>query len=202
MKSGLVDSPERYEWSSYQAYQTKKIQYDWIYKKYVFEMLGLKENYKSKQYLGAISIDATNEIYDFFSKGNLRSILGSQQFREQTKNRVYGGFIDPEIPEIRDFLPEFKTIVAHVSRELKISVKEIKKLQRGSRNLGLDLAIYLCRQITQCKLTEIGNYFNNRKYGAISSAVNRIKTQINENQELANLIKRLTLEINNSQIEI
>ena len=78
VKSGLVDSPERYEWSSYQAYQTKKIQYDWIYKKYVFEMLGLKENYKSKQYLGAISIDATNEIYDFFSKGNLRSILGSQ----------------------------------------------------------------------------------------------------------------------------
>jgi len=73
VKAGLVEKPEDYQYSSYPMYQKKKKHGDWIFKKYMFDILGLNENYHSKKYLATISRDANDETYEFFGKGNLRS---------------------------------------------------------------------------------------------------------------------------------
>ena len=195
VRAGLVKKPADYEWSSFRAYQKKRDQDRWIYTQYLFRLSDGKDNGVAIDRQETIARDATDEIYEFFSRGNLRSILGSEEFCEKIRRKFYGGNIDPEIPEAKDFTPDFKIIVSHTAQTFKTSKRDILKVERGCRNWGRDTAIYLCRRITRSRLADIGRYFNNRKYSAVSNAVKRVETELGKNKKLAKAIHKLTIEI-------
>ncbi len=54
--------------SSFTVYQKPLKEFDWIYSRYAFQILGLKENYRRKRYQRAMNSGASKEIYDFFLK--------------------------------------------------------------------------------------------------------------------------------------
>jgi putative transposase len=202
VKSDFVDAPEKYSWSSFQHYQSNSKNNKWIVKNFVFQLLGLKENYKSKKYLTFLNQDATDKIYEFFEKKNIRSIMGSKIFQNWVKVKLSTGKINSEIPESKLFTPTLDDILASVCMKYQIKQEQILKVRRGASNIHRDLAIYLCRLLTEKKLLEIGTYFKTQKYSTISNAIIRAKYLMSENKKVKTEINELINTLNKSQRKI
>jgi len=202
VKSDLADTPEKYAWSSFQDYQRNSKSNKWIVKNFVFKLLGLKENYKSKKYLSFLSQDAPDKIYEFFEKTYIRSIMGSKIFQNGVKDELAAGKINSEIPESKLFTPSLDDILASVCMKYQVKQDQVLKIRRGVSNNHRDLAIYLCRYLTEKKLLEIGAYFKTQKYSTISNAIIRAKNLISENKKVKTEINKLIITLSNSQREI
>jgi len=84
----------------------------------------------------------------------------------------------------------------------QIEQNEILKVKRGVSNIHRDLAIYLCRFLTQKKLMEIGVYFKTYTYSTISNAIIRAKKRILENKTINKDVNALIDIIKKSQKKI
>jgi len=74
------------------------------------------------------------------------------------------------------------------------------KTKRRNRGLVLarQVAMFLARELTTLSLPEIGQQFGNRDHTTVLHAYNKIKEQCEKDEQLNNILQRITLEIKNN----
>jgi chromosomal replication initiator protein len=85
-----------------------------------------------------------------------------------------------------------------VTRQFNISLQDLKN-KRRNKNIVLQrqIAMYLCRELTDLSLPEIGNCFGGKDHTTVLHAYNKIKHDLINNTQLQNIISRLTQDIHN-----
>ena len=107
--------------------------------------------------------------------------------------------LDIAIDALRDKMKDksgYKSDVQRIQRVVcdyyKISIDQMKgKKKNNEINFPRQVAIYLCRELTTESFPKIGYYFGGRNHSTIISAYQRIKKELNSNENLRSIIKEL-----------
>jgi len=76
--------------------------------------------------------------------------------------------------------------------EFGISLTDIKQKKRSKTIvLPRQVAMYLCRELTEQSFPEIGEYFGGKDHTTVLHAYNKIKADIQVNNELKEKINRI-----------
>ena len=88
---------------------------------------------------------------------------------------------------------KIKTTVCH---KFNLKISEIDSSKRTNKvAYPRQIAMYLCRNLTDYSYTQIGNYFGGRHYTTVMHACEVIQKDIGKNEEKRNLISSLKEEI-------
>ncbi len=194
VKAGIVKKPGQYQWSSYNDFLVDSNNKKWLSKDFFLDfVVGKDRKHISESSLPIV--DASTEIYEFFNKKNLLSVLGSQTFIDKIRTRFFKNIVHSEIPELKDLELKQSTIIKHVCSYHGISEQQLYIRKRGSTNIPSDLAIYLIRTNTCQTLSDIGKTFGIDKYSSVSSAIERFKLRLKNDKNLQNAVKRIERNI-------
>ena len=83
-----------------------------------------------------------------------------------------------------------------VSEHFKVSIEDLKSKKRNA-NLAFprQIAMYLCRQLTEESFPKIGIEFGGKDHSTVMHAVEKIEKESKNNPELANTLEKLEKEI-------
>jgi len=83
-----------------------------------------------------------------------------------------------------------------VSEHFKVSIEDLKSKKRNA-NLAFprQIAMYLCRQLTEESFPKIGIEFGGKDHSTVMHAVEKIEKERNNNPELANTLEKLEKDI-------
>lgn len=151
VRTGMVERPETYRWSSYQSYIGQSSAPKWLYLMAVLEYFWKLETGPQKKYRDFVE-DLLGKEYDSPIQNALgKSVLGTPDFIEMiTTTYLAEKKVDRAVPEIRQFksFPEPPEIV-------KAAACVMKDNEKLARQVGM----YLCHKYSGKKLREIGEYF-------------------------------------------
>lgn len=117
--------------------------------------------------------------------------LMNKPLTKETAKEVLSGVFDTSSRTID--APLIKTIVcSHFS----INVADIESSKR-TKNLAhpRQIAMYLCRELTELSLPNIGKYFGNRDHTTVMHACDKISNDMLKDENLRNTISELKLKI-------
>ncbi len=172
LKTGTVQRLDRYRWSSYPSYVTRRKNPQWL-KTHAVETL-----MEPKAYRHYVERGPVNEAVRAFYRGPGRKILGGPEFR----NRLLAEFAgrDPEVPKKQQRPPgiEPERVLGAVCEHYGVGRKVLAASTRGRLNLPRLAAIWLCRKHSNLTLSELASLFAMAGYGSASSVLHRIKTKM------------------------
>lgn len=114
-----------------------------------------------------------------FSRGNITLDTAVDALKDQLKDR---SFYKNDVQRIQRVVCDY----------YKISLEQMKgKNRNNSVNFPRQIAIYLCRELTNESFPKIGSYFGGRNHSTIISADNRIRKELTNNSDLREVIKDL-----------
>ena len=177
IKAGLVKSLDDYKWSSHKGYSSRAKKWDWLYQDFLLAMFSEKSRQAKKAYIEFVLQNEPEEIEKFYSKKNLGSVLGDDDFKEWMKEKFQEFRFHKEIPESMVLAPDPGNIMDLVSRRYKIKRESLTKSKRGTENEPRDIAVYLMRIYSNKTLTGVGEYFNIMNYSTVSSIIERVKSR-------------------------
>lgn len=100
---------------------------------------------------------------------------------------------------LRDLLSEPKKLITAdfiqrcVAEEFGMTLQELKTKKRNKTVvLPRQIAMYLCRQLTELSLPEIGGFFGGKDHTTVLHSYNKIKEEIINNEQLRDKINRIT----------
>lgn len=107
--------------------------------------------------------------------------------------------LDVAVDALKDQLKDrslYKNDVQRIQRVVcdyyKISIEQMKGKNRNNAvNFPRQIAIYLCRELTNESFPKIGSYFGGRNHSTIISADQKIRKELNSNSDLVEVIKDL-----------
>lgn len=113
------------------------------------------------------------DINENFAKGVLKEIFSSSDFE-----------ITPE------------NIKKKVCKHFNIKVSEIESSKR-TRTIAFprQIAMYLCRELTDLSLPKIGNYFGGRDHTTVLHACEKISSEIKINNSVKDIVDNITCEL-------
>ena len=87
-------------------------------------------------------------------------------------------------------------IVEIVSRYFDLRIEDFKSSRR-SREISYprQIAMFLCRELTEMSLPQIGNAFGGRDHTTVMHAIEKIQTEMKENLETKHAIEELKKNI-------
>ena len=86
-------------------------------------------------------------------------------------------------------IPQIKRIV---SKKLNISIEELASKARTKDIVqARQIAMYLCREVTNISLLKIGENFGNRDHSTVMHAIDKIKQQVKHNDDVKNIVEEL-----------
>jgi REP element-mobilizing transposase RayT len=191
VNAGTVKQPKEYRWSSHRGYISESVNWNWLNRDFVLEMLDNNKSKQIKAYVDFMKQEESEEIQDFYEKKNLPSILGADGFIEKIKIRYFESKRHKEIPQSRYLEPEIRRIKELISKIYKVDVDSLSKSRRGISNEARNVAIYLSRCYTGKKLEAIGKEFAIAKYSTVSSIIIKIREQRKVNKTLAKRILKV-----------
>ena len=127
------------------------------------------------------------------------SVIGPKDFLDWVKGKYYTLKHHDDVPESKKLAPSVELINQIVCDFYEIKPDELYKSQRGVFNEPRNTAIYLVRKMRHDTLKEIGEQFNIPKYSSVSSSIERMKRQIDDDSKLGKRIEQLTKRIHKSQ---
>lgn len=114
-----------------------------------------------------------------FGKGKISLDIAVEALKDQLKDR---SFYKNDVQRIQRVVCDY----------YKISIEQMKgKNRNNSVNFPRQIAIYLCRELTNESFPKIGSYFGGRNHSTIISADNRIRKELTTNENLKEVIKDL-----------
>lgn len=161
------------------------------------------ENYK---------IDETvlNEVLDYIAtnvKSNIRELEGSLTrlvaYSKLTHQEITLAFAEDVLNDIisssahRDITPDL--IIKIVAEHYGCSSEDITSVKRNQKIVvPRHIAIYLCHELTDLPLENIGNYVGKRDHSTVSYAIEKITNQIKTDASLASTVDIIKKKINPS----
>ncbi len=102
-----------------------------------------------------------------------------------------------DIVPASDFTVSCESIKKTVCKSFNIKVSDMESAKR-TRNLAFprQIAMYLCREMTQSSLPKIGEAFGDRDHTTVMHACDKISSEIKTNEATAEIVQRLMDEIN------
>lgn len=194
VRSGITDSPMRYKWSSYHEFFGSRGRGGLIEANDTLSYFSKNRSAAIKKYREFVEA-GTIDDRSWLDEVKAGAILGREEFIESIK-RLLGE------KEGNDDIPSLKRLtVADISVEKIIKVitekygedalKSKKKL-----NIGRDVGIYLCRNLTGVKNIEIGRIFG-IKGAAVSIVLKRIEKEIDGSRKLRREFEELKSKCRN-----
>ncbi len=162
---------------------------------------------RKKAELANVIVDENiSEVISLISekvKYNIRELEGAftrvLSFSALTNERITIKFAKDILKDIfsaEDFIISPEKIKKVVCKSFSIKVSELESSKRN-RSLAYprQIAMYLCREMTDLSLPKIGEYFGNRDHTTVMYACNKIATDINMDECLKETIKKIENEI-------
>ena len=163
-----------------------------------------KEILKKKIIAGNFEKDIPDDVIEYIASNigtDVRQLEGSIN-RLIGYAVILGGAqitLDLAIDALKDFISkgmgeknDIHRIQKIVSEYFQISVEDIRSKKRSSNiSFPRQIAIYLCRELTNESFPKIGSYFGGRNHSTIISADNKIRKELNNNDDLKEVIKNL-----------
>ena len=140
-------------------------------------------------------------------KSNIRELEGALN-RIMALSELSSKKIDLELAKeaLREFLTENKpkiinatTIIDEITRYFSLTPNSIKsKLKTKELSFYRQIAMYICRNLTQYSFPKIGEEFGNRDHTTVMYAVLKIETLIKEDANVKNMVEDITKNIVNN----
>jgi putative transposase len=177
VREAMVAKLEDYPWSSYPAYINGAVSPDWLNRERTYQMLGHKQRYRGYRRFVEKGVD--EDIKRFYSKGNILSVLGNKEFKQERQEE----FEETDIVKLRQILQDKPTInemMEIICRVTKHSEAEINVLVAGKRtnNPFRAFAIYYCSKYCIENKQLIAGYFGLAHPGSLSHSISRIQNEI------------------------
>ncbi|MDX1569322.1 MAG: transposase [Xanthomonadales bacterium] len=179
--TGTVPRLDRYRWSSYPSYVTRRKHPVWLRQDVLEEHLTRLDDAEptARHYRRYVEREGQTSdlVRDFYRAIRPGSILGPQNFRARILSEY--GATDAEVPK-RQQLPNavpVEQILRAVGDYYDVPRREILTSVRGRLNVPRLAAIWLVRSRAHLPLAELASQFGMASYGSASAVLNRIKTQ-------------------------
>lgn len=192
-KPPLAARLENYPWSSYPGYLGKVNTPVWLKRGLVYSMLGKRRRYEG--YKAYVEQGIDEEIQQFYSKGNIASVIGGKEYRQQLLEEV------ERQEDIKAELavhgrPAITRIVKAISKAYKVSVPSLVRPQHGVRqaNRPRKYAMYIGQQVGY-SLKELAEAFAVTHVGTISHALTHVRQLLQEDSRLAKQIERVRKDV-------
>ncbi|MDA8015879.1 MAG: chromosomal replication initiator protein DnaA [Thermoanaerobaculia bacterium] len=146
-------------------------------------------------------IDLPRDVADFIahnSKTNIRELEGMLN-RVIAFSQLSGRAVSLELTKetLKDILPQGKTvspaeIIKFVARHYGLKVSEIKS-KNNSKHIAFprQVAMYLCKQLTQMSYPDIGKQFNGKHHSTVIYSVEKIEELRGKETEIDGTIQSL-----------
>jgi chromosomal replication initiation ATPase DnaA len=186
-------------WSSHHGYISSVKKWDWLHKKTLLGMFDRDQLKAKRQYKSFIKCEDSDKVSNFFSKKNLASFFGSQDFIKWVKSTYQQLQNNTEIPQTKHLAPTITEIKLVVCQFYDVEHRKLEQSKRGQVNEARNVAIYLARKRCGLRLEEIGREFEILKYSSVSSIVTRTEMQLKTNRQLLNRVEELQLMLDKGQ---
>jgi putative transposase len=199
VKSGLAANPKDYPWSSHKAYLSTAKRWDWLSKAFVYSLFTDNRQRGIYDYRKFMAADGGESMAAVIDAKKWPSVIGPKDFLDWVKGKYYTLKHNDDVPESKKLAPSVELIKQVVCDCYEIKPDELYKSQRGVFNEPRNTAIYLVRKMRHDTLKEIGEQFNISKYSSVSSSIERMKRQIEDDSKLGKRMEQLTKRIYKSQ---
>jgi len=197
VRAGMVDRPERYQWSSYPGYVWKSREVPWVEYAWVLSQFGSSRQVSRKKYGEFVSAGVQQTGESPFRDLYGQVILGRDQFIEKTKGLLGAREVSQEIVERKRLIMGYakpEDILSAVASALRTEVDLLKR-KGGRNNTARRVALYLIKRYSGLSNEEIGQFFGGLHYSAVSKAYARLENAMTQDSELRNLVKKLVSHV-------
>jgi chromosomal replication initiator protein len=153
------------------------------------------------------NIDIPNEVYTFIAakiKSNIRELEGAL-IRVVAYSSLTNRNVSIELANeaLKDIISNNKPkkvtvnlIIGVICKNYNLTPKELVS-KRRSRNISFprQIAMYICRELTDLSLPKIGEEFGGRDHTTVIHAKDKIYNQIKDDPDFSNTVKNLIKEI-------
>ncbi|MEM9303570.1 MAG: transposase [Pseudomonadota bacterium] len=176
--SGTVPRLDRYRWSSYPSYVTRRVRPSWLVRDTLLTHYA-DEDRPARAYRRYIEREGMGNdlVRSYYRSRRPGPILGPPDFHRQMLSRaeaLSGG----AAWERRPPGPDAEDVLAAVARHYEVDRSEILASRRGRLNLPRLAAVWLCRYRSHLTLQDTAELFGMRSFGSASSVLHRVKTQM------------------------
>ena len=199
VKAGLVTALTHYEWSSHKGYLSVSKKWDWLYKDLIYRVLSQNKEEWVKRYRQFVSIKDDDEATHVLEGKRWPSVWGPPGFLDWIKGRYYESKADDEVPQSRVLDPGHEEILRSVCKYYAVDENALYRAKRGATNEPRNVSIYLIRRLRRDTLKEIGRQFKIDKYSSVSSIIERVKRQMQEDAGFRKRIDELSSTLTKSQ---
>lgn len=163
---------------------------------------------KKKIVGGAIEKDIPEDVIEYIASNmgsDVRQLEGSIT-RLLAYSTIMGGTeitLDLAIEALKDYVNKgisemnnIHKIQKVVAEFFQVTVEDLKSKKRSSNlTFPRQVAMYLCRQLTNESFPKIGTEFGGKDHSTVMHSCDKIEREIRSNQELANIVEKIKEEI-------
>ena len=194
VRAGMVEHPGDYQWSSYRAYLGLRSSPEWLATGKTLRRFGESRKEQHRKYREFVERGVAEDPLREMKFG---AVLGSRQFVEWFQQKVQAKRDDPEVSQLVKAKPRVSLArISALVHQTHGGPEDALHCRGRKRNEGRDLAIYLARLRSGCRLAEIGEFFDGIRPSAVRLAHKRIAEKMKKSRKfremVAHLISRLT----------
>ncbi|UCE19658.1 MAG: transposase [Gemmatimonadota bacterium] len=189
VRAKTVKYPADDPWSSYRTYIGLSKCPPWLETGRTLERFGLTKEEQRREYRKFVEEEAAENPLRNMQFG---AVLGSSSFVEQFQKKLKDRRDDPEISQLRKAKPrlDLEKIFTEVKRVYGVCNGEF--LSKGRKlNEARDVAIYLARIYSGCRLIEIGEYFCGLRPSAVSLVHKRMTAKTARDRPFHEKVQRI-----------
>ena len=192
VRAKMVETPEDYDWSSYQYYIGRKKPPAWLTRDFILGYFSKKVATAQQGYHGFVS-ELVHEQYDSpLAETTSSTLLGSPDFIAFIREKYLAGKKpDKEIPALQEL-------------HAKISIQDIFALVdnffKNEPTLSRNVKMFLCRKYTGARLKDIGAHFGIGESG-VSQASSRMARKMANDKKLKGRVKKIEVKLNSSRMK-
>ncbi|MFT4927113.1 MAG: putative transposase [Phenylobacterium sp.] len=190
IKKPVVKHLIDYQWSSYPAYIGKAAPLNWLSQDTLFAMLECED--KAQGYANYMSSGIGEEVLQWYGKSHLPSVIGSKNF----KASLSWPTTDSVKPSAHTDLTIIQ-VISGVADFYDVATDEITQMIRGPQkvNYKRKVAMYLCQELADAKLTQLANEFNLGHMRSASHTTYQVRQWIKEDSEFKQQVEHLIKHI-------
>ena len=193
VRAGIADRPADYAWSSYRSYIGLEQAPEWLAMGFILGRFGRSLKERRRAYQAFVEERAADKIPNPLKELAYGAILGGEEFVTQMRDKLEGRRADPEVSQLLRAVStvSLSTVGDMVSAAYGCTTGEL--MVRGRKgHEARDMAIYLSREMTRERLTDIGSYFGGIRPSAVSLACRRVEERMEADKKLKRRVENLT----------
>jgi len=188
VSEGVVNRPEKYEWSSYRFYVTDSGD-SWVATADVLESFGGNPAVSRQRYRRYVESGIGDGSAYSLPEVTSSQVIGSGEFLDACRARARNPGPDRRGADLQSVLG---ALLDSVAAEYAVSTPVSLRVSRARKYVSLrQLFCYLAREYTNGTLREIGDFISMRTPESVAVAVGKFKKRLEREPELAARVARI-----------